>query len=518
MRLTKTGLYTTYLLLFVLLLSGTALFNGCKQKSETNSFTPTGDTIADGKKLVEQYCTKCHALVPADALNKDVWKFHTLPAMSHYLGLSTYSTVNYYKKTPDTTGISLQNWDIILAYYAKVAPDTLKSAQAPQPLINDWAGFGLKKPQDEKAIAYTTLAAFNPYDQKIYTSDEQKQVLYAWDKDLKKKEVAELPSAAVNVNFVKGENGSNTGIFSCIGQLSPVDFPNGRVVQFDLGKSGLIKPDLLATDLARPLQTVSGDLNKDGLTDWVVCAQGFKKGGVYLLTQKTDHSFVQSSITDRSGAVQAAIGDFNNDGWQDVMVLFGTGDEGLWLFLNDHNNGFTTRKLLSFPPVYESTSFQLADINHDSKPDLIYTCGYNYYDSRIFKPYHGLYIFTNQGDWKFKQSYFYPINGCTKAIAADFDKDGDLDIATIAFFADMKHKPAEEFIYFEQDKTMSFKPHAIPVSKYGRWMTLDIADVNSDGKPDIILGNYAKGFWLQNGFQGFWDQNLPFIVLENHNK
>jgi hypothetical protein len=30
--------------------------------------------------------------------------------------------------------------------------------------------------------------------------------------------------------------------------------------------------------------------------------------------------------------------------------------------------------------------------------------------------------------------------------------DGDLDIATIAFFADMKNKPAEEFIYFEQDK------------------------------------------------------------------
>lgn len=518
MRLTKTGLYTTYLILFVLLLSGTTLFNGCKQKVSTNSFQPTGDTIADGRKLVEQYCTRCHQLVPADALNKAVWKFHTLPTMSHYLGLSTYSTDNYYKKTPDTTGVSLQNWGIIVGYYAKVAPDTLVPAKAPQPLINDWAGFSLKKPQDEKSVAYTTLAAFNPYDKKIYTSDQERQILYAWDKDLKKKEVSELPSTAVNANFIKGANGSSMGIFSCIGQLSPVDFPNGRVVQFDLGKNNTPKPGLLATDLARPVQAISGDFNKDGLADWVVCAQGFKKGGVYLLTQKADHSYVQSNITDRSGAIQAAIGDYNNDGWQDVMVLFGTGDEGLWLFLNDHNNGFTAKKLLSFPPVYESTSFQLADINHDGKPDLIYTCGYNYYDSRIFKPYHGLYIFTNEGNWNFKQSYFYPINGCTKAVAADFDGDGDLDIATIAFFADMQHKPAEEFIYFEQDKPMSFKPHAVPVSKYGRWMTMDVADINNDGKPDIILGNYAKGFWNQNGFKPSWDQSLPFIILENHNK
>ena len=33
---------------------------------------------------------------------------------------------------------------------------------------------------------------------------------------------------------------------------------------------------------------------------------------------------------------------------------------------------------------------------------------------------------------------------------------------------------------------MSFKPHAVPVSKLGRWMSMDVADMNGDGKPDII--------------------------------
>ena len=298
-----------------------------------------------------------------------------------------------------------------------------------------------------------------------------------------------------------------------------MDFPNGRVLQVDLkAKNEVANPGLIQSDLGRPVQTISGDFNKDGLTDYVVLAQGNYVGGVYLMKQNADHTFTQSNIINKPGAVQAITGDFNNDGWPDLMVLFGSGNEGLWLFLNDQKGGFTSKNLINFPPIYGSSSFQLVDINHDGKPDLIYTSGYNYRNSRVLKPYNGLYIFTNQGDWKFKQSYFYPINGCTKAIAADFNGDGKLDIVTSAFFADMKGNPAEEFIYFEQDNPMSFKPHAIPVSKYGRWMTMDVADINNDGKPDVILGNYSEGFMFQQGFTPSWETHLPFIILENNFK
>jgi hypothetical protein len=498
-------------------LSATVLIDGCKKKSN-GSYQLTGDTVVDGRNLVQLNCVKCHALVPVDALNKDVWKHHTLPSMAHYLGLTPYLG-GYYKSEKDTGGLSVLEWQAIVSYYQKLAPDTLLAAKKPIPLINDWAGFTLKTPAPVKYISFTTMAAVNPNTRKIYTSDAVSSKLTEWDSNLKMLGATTLPSTAVNAVFKKDASGHNIALLSCIGQMDQKDFPNGRAIQVDFDvKTDTAKQKLIADVLTWPVQIIEGDFNKDGLSDLVILGQGHLKGGIYLFKQNPDHTYTQVNISDRPGAVQAVAGDFNNDGWQDLMILFGSGDEGLCLFLNDHKGGFTSKNLLRFPPVYGSTSFQLADIDHDGKPDLIYTCGYNYNDSRVLKPYHGLYIFKNMGDWNFKQQWFYPIDGCTKAIAADFDGDGDLDIATTAFFADMQNNPAESFVYFEQLSPFNFKPHAIPVSKYGRWMSMEVADYNNDGKPDIILGNYSSGFMFQLGFKPFWRKDLPFVILENNFK
>ena len=516
MKLKKTYLFAIYIMLLLGLLSAGMLFNGCKSKNNS-SYALTGDTIADGKNLVQINCTKCHALVPVDALNKNVWKHHSLTSMAPYLGITSYLG-GYFKGEKDTAGLSLNQWQTIVAYYQKLAPDTLLTAKKPIPLLNDWAGFKLKTPPPVKYTAFTTLAAINAATHKIYTADASTNKLTEWDSAFEQRNVATLPSTGVSATFDKGASGANQALITCIGQFQPVDFPNGRVLQFNLDSKDTSNQALVASDLARPVQTVEGDFNKDGLSDLVILGQGHLKGGVYLFTQSKDHSYNQTTITEQPGAVQAVVGDFNNDGWPDVMVLFGSGDEGLTMFLNDHKGGFTSKNLLRFPPVYGSTSFQLADIDHDGKLDLIYTCGYNYHNSRILKPYHGLYIYKNMGDWNLKQEFFFPINGCTKAIAADFKGNGSLDIATSAFFADMQNEPEESFIYFEQVSPFSYKPHAIPVSKYGHWMTMDVGDYNNDGKPDIILGNYGSGFMFQLGFKPLWDKHLPFIVLENNFK
>jgi hypothetical protein len=520
MKIQKKRVIIFYLIVFIGVLLVTAVFNGCRNSGVDKTYKLTGDTIKDGENLVQLKCTACHKLVPVGALTQAVWVNHTLPSMAKYLHISTYGGTQYFKQNPlDTTGISMENWQAIVAYYKKASPAELPRAIPPVPLTNDWAGFSLIKAAEVDSPVFTTLVSYSPQTHKIYTADASSLRLYEWSKQLKPLAIANMPSAVVDAAFVNNGNGAYQSIFTCIGQLSPMDFPNGRVLSFNMDSAAnKPAPKLVASELARPVETIPGDFNKDGLTDLVILGQGYLKGGVYLFTQNKDGGFSQNTITEQPGAVQAIAGDFDNDGWTDLMVLFGNIDEGLWLFSNNHKGGFTSRNLLRFPPVYGSTSFQLTDLDHDGKPDLIYTCGYNFRDSRILKPYHGLYIYKNTGNWNFKQQWFYPIDGCTKAIALDFKGKGKVDIATSAFFADLQDNPSEGFIYFEQATPFTFTPHAVPVSKYGRWMCMDVADYNNDGKPDIILGNYSAGFRFQYSFKPFWNKKLPFIVLENGEK
>jgi hypothetical protein len=517
MILNKSGKAAFFAIAAACSLSVVVLIDGCGQKSKPG-YKLTGNAVEDGKNLVQLNCTKCHELTPVDALNKNVWKYHTLPSMAGYLGVSHYLN-GYYKSEKDTGGLSLVEWESIVAYYEKMAPDTLLSAPKPTPLLNDMAGFTVKTPPEEKHFAYTTMTAIDPNTHKIYTSDQLSVTLDEWDGNLKKKKIASLLSPAINAVFNKEAGGGSSILLSCVGETQEIDFANGRIIKATTGpNTDTATQTLIASDLNRPVQTIEGDFNKDGLTDMVVLAQGKLKGAVYLLTQKPDHSYAQSDISDQTGAVQAVAGDFNHDGWTDIMVLFGEGDEGIWMFLNDQKGGFTAKNLLRFPPVYGSTSFQLVDMDHDGQPDLVYSCGYNFRDSRIMKPYHGVYIFKNMGNWNFKQKWFYPIDGCTKAIAADFDGDGDMDIMTSAYFADLKNDPAESCVYFEQVSPFNFKAHAIPVSKYGRWFTMETGDFNNDGKPDVVLGNFSAGYEIQPDLKPFWSKFIPFIVLENHFK
>jgi hypothetical protein len=274
----------------------------------------------------------------------------------------------------------------------------------------------------------------------------------------------------------------------------------------------------MADSLPRPVKSGTADFDKDGLMDYVSCGFGRDRGGLFLLQQQTNHTFKRKIIRAVPGPEIVYTGDFNGDGWPDIASLFAQADEGIWLFLNDKKGGFTTQNIIRFPSVYGSSSFQLVDVNNDGKLDVVYTCGDNNDYSPIFKPYHGVYIFTNQGNWKFIQTYFYHINGCSKAIAADFDKDGDLDLAVIAFFPDYKYHPTEGFTYHEQVSPGKFKVHEVPVNLLGRWISMEAGDIDGDGDTDLVLGNFsvgAQGLMNQKDYKPNWDMYEPIIVLQN---
>jgi hypothetical protein len=227
-----------------------------------------------------------------------------------------------------------------------------------------------------------------------------------------------------------------------------------------------------------------------------------------------NNKFARHVLRGLPGTIKAYIQDYNHDGLPDLWVLFSQGEEGISLYTNKGNGQFVEEEVLRFPSVYGSSSFELADFNKDGYPDIVYTCGDNADFSPILKPYHGVYIYLNDKTNHFKQKFFFPINGCYKAIARDFDGDGDLDIATISFFADYVKQPEEGFVYLKNTGNFNFLPYTTAQATRGRWLTMDAGDIDGDGKTDLVLGNFSIGPVIKNS-KVDWKQGPQFILLKN---
>ena len=57
--------------------------------------------------------------------------------------------------------------------------------------------------------------------------------------------------------------------------------------------------------------------------------------------------------------------------------------------------------------------------------------------------------------------------------------------AVIAAFADFRAHPEEGFVYLENKGKLSFQPYSLPAAKEGRWLTMDVGDLDGDGRPDV---------------------------------
>ena len=114
------------------------------------------------------------------------------------------------------------------------------------------------------------------------------------------------------------------------------------------------------------------------------------------------------------------------------------------------------------------------------------------------RPYQGLRIYRNNGDLTFSERYFYAMHGAFKSAIADYDGDGDRDIAVIALYPRWEWDEPQTFVYLENEGGFEFKPASLPREHFGVWINIEAADVNADDKPDIVLGlgNWPGSWWL----------------------
>ena len=498
------------------------------------------ELLAMGQNLAGQYCAACHLQPPPDILPKRSWEA-ALGYMGYWLGIDDLSFLDEHPEFvrsnvssrhevlvresafPTSPALDEAAWEALRYYYVESAPDEeLPQENKPQ-LSWQLPQFEFAETDYPLQRAITTLVRIRPGTQQIFLGDSGAGTLTVLDGEgglLAAPTRAARALTPVDIEFI-----DDTAYIGSIGDLIATEASTARLahisaVELAAASSGGGEFDVVIDDLYRMADMNVLDLNDDGTLDFVVSGFGAVRGNVSWYESQPDGSYEERVLVALPGAVKTEPYDFNDDGLLDIMVLLSDAREGLHILENQGGNVFAMRTIFVTHPAYGHTYFELQDFNADGLMDVLVVNGDNV-DSDPYntkKNYHGLRIYLNRGEFQFEEAVFYPMYGAFIAKAADFDEDGDLDIAAISFYPEFSSGTRESFSYLENTGDLTFRPFTNGQVMRGRWMTMDVGDVDGDEDIDVVLG----GGYVPTGMFAYMDlyedmtrDGPPVMILKN---
>jgi hypothetical protein len=282
-----------------------------------------------------------------------------------------------------------------------------------------------------------------------------------------------------------------------LGSYQPADHRDGAVHWLRRGKDGRFTPIVIAKDLPRVADARAADFDGDGDLDVILAVFGWRKtGSVTLLENRTVSGgrpvFTPRVIDPRTGSIHVPVTDVNGDSRPDIVVLFAQEHESVVAFVNTGKDlTFTPQTVYAAPhPNWGSSGIELADLDRDGDLDVILTHG-DTFDDFVIKPYHGVQWLENRGAYPYTEHTLAAMPGAQRAQAADLDGDGDLDVVVCAMILGGElNKSLASLGWLEQVKPGVFERRTIEMGSPFH-ATLDVADYDGNGRPDILVGWFA---------------------------
>lgn len=232
------------------------------------------------------------------------------------------------------------------------------------------------------------------------------------------------------------------------------------------------------------LTICSGDFNHDGLTD--LAGISFSGSRVEVLTQSTAGlRFAATYPVSYGGVNDLKASDVNADGWCDIVVL--SGQDG-----TIPNVSILMQSETGFAPAAPcivanqlTRSVAIGDITGDGRAEVLATYG-------GIGPLAKIAVFTQKPEGMFALTTNYTSYDTPGSIAiADLDMDGRLDAVVLhngtskagVYLQNQSGGLADEQLFTDSPYAVNYYPQG-----------LAIGDINSDGRPDIVVA--ANGIGL----------------------
>ena len=298
---------------------------------------------------------------------------------------------------------------------------------------------------------------------------------------------------------------SNTArdlLIADLGSFQPEDHDRGKVVLIPDGAGPSPGQAVsLLQGIGRVADVQVADFDNNWLPDIVVAEFGWHAtGGIHVLLATEPcsgpESFSHARLDNRSGAIHAIPHDLNQDGRTDIVALLSQEHEQIVAYINNPDGTFTPATLHAAPdPSWGSSGILLFDMDHDADMDIVYTNG-DTFDSYVVKPYHGICWLENKGDLQFIRHAVGALPGVHRAIPADMDGDGDIDIVAAALLPEKTRAKVEPhlqqgLVWFEQTAAGTFVRHVIE-RQQPFYATAAVLDLNGDTRPDILTGVFME--------------------------
>ncbi len=235
--------------------------------------------------------------------------------------------------------------------------------------------------------------------------------------------------------------------------------------------NGLFTPHFIDTLAEASSGLILNDFNKDGKIDILV------KEHIEITIRYQDSlgNFGPKQII-HSGTEFYAIdvADYNNDGYTDVSVASG----GFDILLNNKNNGFNL-----FSHGGQSLSFGLKSADLDNDQDV---------DIAVYESLKGIRFYKNDGvgNFVFQDTILHSVDNFLNYSLLDLDCDNDIDLYTSI-------PQINKIVWCENVGLGNFKQPKTLYTQTGQLVKeTTVADINADGKADLLWGNKHLGVIL----------------------